>query len=1489
MRKFTRILFKSFRVLLYTIIILVICSYFAIRSHKFQTWLGNKATAYLSKELKSKVYVEKIELDFFSKANLQGVMILDKKNDTLLCGNVGVDIRNFSYKNQSLTLKKISLQNATAKVIQYKNDSSYNFQFLIDYFDSGSKKDTTTKKGWDIKFGDVVLSNVNFTLRNEHSDTKVSNTMNFDNLAIKNINGKISDFKIDNETMYANIFKLTANEQSGFTLNNLTTRAKISPKELLLKDLVLQTPLTNINGELHFTYESWDDYQDFLNKIKINSTLTDNTKITLNDIAHFAPELEGLNETVFISGKVEGLVSDLYLKRIDIRLKDHTAFKGNLSISGLPDFNNSFLHFDADQLSTNYTDLVQIPDYPFNKNKKLELPLILKSLGTINYKGKFDGFVTDFTTYGKFTTSLGNLQTDLSIKLDSIPAKTSYHGKLKTSGFNIGALAGVNNLNNLNNLTMNAQVKGKGISLASLDAAFDGNIATLNYNGYTYKNIQLNGEIKDRIFNGLVLSKDPNANFDFNGNISFQNALPEMDFIATINALNFSELKLVNKLDSGILSSQVLIILKGNSIDNLSGEINFDDTQYKTKTKKFKLSTFDLKLDQSGTHKVIKLSSAYANAILEGEFLLSNLQPAFKSFLNNYYPKYIKTPSKQIFYNDAATFNITIKNFKTINELFLPDVMLSAGTNVNGTFDASIHNLNLNGFSSKLEYQKNIVPNLSFKVTEEQSVISAVVKGDGVKVKDSLYLDNFNLCLSSQNSTTKYDFEWDNLKTPVNKGSFIGSVNLNPREISISYDTIVAILRDSSWHMVYNNPTVIDTAGNVLINPLLLVNNNQSIGLAGIISKRPQDTLQVNLQNLALQQFNPILSAFKLQLEGRLNGDMKLFNALGQSAFAGNVDIEGLKLNNNLIGKLVAKADLNPADKSIFLDGYTTLGLSFDMANPMKNLTFNGYYFLDKKENNLDFKFGAKPINLKLLNPFLTNILTINNALINGDGTIKGSPADIKVEGNFKLFKSEIKVDYTNVTYNIVGDVEIMPDQIRFSDLVMNELNLKGIPQGTLNGNIFHRNFEQIQLDYDISYRKMLVLNTTEKDNGTFYGKVYGSGNVGIYGFVNNLHMQIIDTTTKNSKFFLPLDGPTEIGENNFIRFVKLDTVNIVEDKKLTGFDLDMRLNLTPEAVVQIILDKKNGDVLNAQGFGDLGLQINTLGKFEMFGDYILTNGDYNFTLENVINKKFQIVEGSSISWSGNPLNADINVTTSYRQRVSIAPLINDTVQYSARVPVDLKLNITGKLFTPVIDFNLDVQNIDATAQSRITNILSDEAELNRQVFSFLLFRSFVTPQIFNSGGGGVNAGTAAASTSSEMLSNRASEFINNYFGNLTGIKDLNLGVNYRPGSNNSQAVDLALSKQFLNNKVSVDGNFGVNNNTTTNSNGLIGDVNVDYKLTDDGRYRLRGFNRSNDVTQLTTSGGLFTQGVGVFYRKEFDSFNFRLKKNKKNEEEGKK
>lgn len=1469
--KVTRIFFKSLGIVLLFLFLSGVALFFAVQTYSFQTWLGKKASAYLSKEIKTKIDINAIQIDFFTKATLKGVLILDTHHDTLLCGNLYVDVKTLNFRNEQLTVENVTLSQTTAKLIKYKGDSTYNFNHLLSYF-SGNSKDTSTTSNWDVKLLGVTLNDLSFVYRDEKFKSTSGPTINFDDIRLSHTSGKISAFKIKGDTIVAKLSHFKTKEQSGFEIKDLSTKASISGKQLLCEDLRLETPKTLLKGKIDFRSKSWDDYQDFTNKVYMDSELEDSTRICFTDIASFTSELNGLDETIFLSGKVKGLVNEMTVKNAELSYGKHTRFRGNVSMTGITDFNTSFIHFDAKELATNYSDLIRIPSYPFNEHKKLPIPEELKRLGTVTYRGKFDGFTNDFTTYGQFTSALGKIQSQLSIKLGTKTEDIQYKGKLKTENFDLGTLLGQTDFNNL---SINCLIEGKGIQVDNLDATFEGQISSIEYNRYTYKNIQLNGTFKEKLFNGLLTSEDPNANFDFNGTVDFTKKIPEMNFISTLNRLNLKELNFNTRNDSGALSSQIFININGDDINNLTGQINFDNTIYKTTTRKYKLSTFNLFLEQHTTNKKIRLSSEYFNAAIFGRYDLTNLKPAFENMLYHYYPTFFAKPTRSVKYTDELTAQVNIKKFNTIKELFIPELMVSAGTILDLNFNAAEDKLNIQLSSSKVSYQSITAKDLVIILNENDSTVLAEASGKSLAFADSLKMENFNFRISSVDKKADYSIDWDNLIQPKNKGELKGQITYESDKFFMYNEKISATINDSTWNLKSPSTITIHKNGNLEIDSLLIANNQQKINVQGSLTEQAGDSLVISTQSLVLKQFNPLLQAIKFKLDGELNGNITLSNTDKKFAFNGDVVANNLVINDNIIGQALIKTLYYPSSNKIDISGFTSMGIDDENGQPSKNISFKGAYFLDKKEESIDIDFSAKPANLKLLNPLLEGILTINHGFVNGAGKVHGSPDNIKIDGKFRLFNSEVKVDYTNVVYNITGDIEVMPDQIRFSDLYMREKGTKSAAQGTINGNVFHSNFTDIQLDYDITYKNMLILNTTQKENSTYYGRVFGTGNVGIYGRVTNLYMTIENTTNKNSKFYLPLDNPDEVSDDNFVQFVKRDTLAVKKEPELSGFNLSMLMHATPELNVQIIIDEKTGDILNVKGKGDIAMTVNTLGKFEMEGDYVISNGDYLFTIENVINKKFEIQPGSTISWSGDPLGAEIDVTTSYKQRTSVAPLLNDTTgNYKQATAVDCKLGIAGKLFSPFISFAIEFPNIDATARARIDNVLSDETELNRQVFSFLLFRTFVVPQIYGSNVGGVSAGGAAMSTGSELLSNRISDFLNTYLGG-SGMKDLQLSVNYKPQTtNNSETMNVGLSKQFFDNKMTVDGNFGMTTNSaaTKNPNGLVGDIYIDYKLSADGRFRIKGFNKTNDLTQQSLAGGPYTQGVGFFYRVEFET-----------------
>ena len=1464
--KITRILLKT---LLYSVILLVLIIgilYFVGQTESFQTWTAQKATVYLSKELGTKVDVGKLKITFIKNVVLQDVFIGDKHNDTILSGKtIRVNVSGFDFKLHTLKIDEAELSNVKVKLLKYKNEEDFNFQFLADYFSSKDTAKFDTVAPWKIKYGAIVLNNVDLTYRLLRDTAKLTQNMNYNNLHITSLYGRVSEIDFRNDTIFSQITNLRANEQCGISLSNLTSKVSVSPRHLQCDSLYLKTAKSLIKGSFSFKYNTWSDYTDFINKVYMKGNLKDSTVINMKDVTYFAEDLNNFNEVFYIKGKVRGFVNDLIGSELDISYRKNTKFVGDFSISGLPDIDKSYIHFDAQKLSTSKEDLEKFPIPPFNKVTFLKLPIEIAKLGVITYKGKFDGFINNFATYGNFKTDIGNLKTDIQVSDNPKTKLVEYSGSFSTTSFNVAKLFPSYGI--IGPVSLSAKIKGKGLTADDLDLIIDGNIKSITYNNYAYNNLKIDGIFKKRIFNGEIVSKDPNADLDFRGSVDLNNKVPKMDFIATINNFDLKQTHFSNAKLDGKISSQILINLHGDNIDNLTGLINFDNTIYSNASKEYKLSTFNLELNQENVSKNIKLNSNIINLQLAGKYKLSSLPNAFSQYLNTYFPTFFKAKTKYI-YSDKAEFNVKIKNFTIIKELFLNDLMISPNTVVEGSFDASINYLYLKTNNDLINYSGIKFYKNSISINSLPNGVSFIYNAKSIAINDSLSFKNTSVNFVANDKISNFELAWNNILKPMYAGDLKGNILFEDSHADIVFEKIKISVADSIWQLVKPNTITIDTAFVVKIQPITIYNNNQLITLDGILSKNNSEKCDVIIQNFKLSQFNSLLTDAKVTIDGSVTGNISVFGAFDKSIINGDMSFSDLKFNNKLIGSGEIKSEYNREKEYVSINGFSAFAKDFD-GTLFKNLQFNGYYYTKKQEDNLDISFKAEPFDLSLLQPYLKDILTVKVGFLNGSGKVTGTPGNPQINASLKIMKCVMLIDYLNVQYTVSGNVNIKPNQINFDNL---EIRDKTGNLGSVDGNIFHNNFKNMRIDFDVNTKKLMLLNTTSANNSSFYGTAYASGNIGIYGFTEDIKVEINMKTNGGTRFYIPLGGPSEIGNNEFIQFVTKDTIKVIKSSSKSNLSLDFNLEATSDAEVQLIFDEKSGDVIKARGDGNLNMKINSKGKFDMFGDYVLSTGDYLFTLENFVTKKFEIEKGSSIKWNGNVYKANIDIAANYKQRASIKPLFpNDSSSnYNKRYPVDCKLYMKDKLTSPDITFGIELPTIDESTRTLIKNLLADPNELNRQVFSLLLLRSFVTP-ISVTGGSGVSAGGAVAATGSEMLSNKISSWLNGV------TKDIDIGVNYRPGNSlSSDELDLALSKQLFNNRLVIDGNFGVTNSTTntktTNNSNLIGDVTLEYKLTESGRYRVKAFNRSNDNTQVLNSGGPFTQGVGVFYREEFES-----------------
>jgi hypothetical protein len=328
----------------------------------------------------------------------------------------------------------------------------------------------------------------------------------------------------------------------------------------------------------------------------------------------------------------------------------------------------------------------------------------------------------------------------------------------------------------------------------------------------------------------------------------------------------------------------------------------------------------------------------------------------------------------------------------------------------------------------------------------------------------------------------------------------------------------------------------------------------------------------------------------------------------------------------------------------------------------------------------------------------------------------------------------------------------------------------KGNP-AILNGRVNHKNFKDFVADLTINANESLVLNTKPKDNSLFYGTAYATGVTTIKSSPNLLSFDISARTGKNTKFYMPLNTSQSVSEYSFVSFIDTKPVKVGANDSgngqiktpvsQTGFDLNFDLEVTPDAEAQLVFDSKVGDVMKGHGSGNLNISLNPKGDFKIIGDYIIEDGDYLFTLGNILNKSFSVENGGKIMFNGDIKNAEIDMKAIYKLKASLLPILQDE-NYKDRIPVECQLNLSGNLWNPVVGFNIYLPTADEKTRTYVRNAISTEEELSRQFLYLLVMNSFYADPAFGPAANSTSStGTAAmAVTTFEMLSSQLSNWL---------------------------------------------------------------------------------------------------------------------------------
>jgi hypothetical protein len=1451
------------------IILIPTTAFFVLKSSKVQTYLTQKIAKEISEKLNAKFEVESVNYKFFNRVVLRNVYIEDQQQDTLLFSKELIcNISKFDRKLKNIDISNISLIDAKFYLTKFNTIQPINLTSLIK---SAVKNDSTDSKKtkWNINFKNIELHRTAFCYKSVRKiDTDYG--INFNDL-----NCFIDELLVKNLTIedgYVNFYtkNLKVKEKSGFEVYSMKFFMSIGLEHMIFRNLKIRSPYSFINADsVCFYHNNFDEYEKFAKNIKLDFALQE-SNASFKDIGYFAPIFKNIDLNAVISGRVYSKLSTFKGKDLKIQVGEQTELITNFNLNGLPDHRQMFMFVDFKKLTTGAKDFELFNKF-LKKGKRISIPENFKKLGNISYKGNFAGFFDDFVTYGKFTSELGNISTDLSLQPD-LNSALKLKGSFKTKDFQLGELYGYNDI--IGKLSMSAQINGS-ISNKTIKANTEGVVDNFEINKYDYQNIKFDGFLTEKTYNGIFSVTDPNIQVNFSGGIDFSNDIPEFNFYANVPKAKLYELN-IDKTDStSFLSFDLETNFKGINIDNAIGDIKIHNaslTKYNDQMIFDHLNIVSEHLND--THR-IQMQSDYVDALLVGTYKSSTLIQSLQNLYYNYFPSLIKDPTDtiKIDFNNSFTLDLSLKKTKIISKFFIPSLIISDSSDFRFNYDANAKRFLLNAKFDKLIFKSHSFSDLAVNTYSNDSLFTTITKCSSLLLNNYFLLDNFKTTSIAHNDKVDFKLDWDNTDSIKYKGKILASTNVKQKVpySDPSYNITILpseiIVKDSLW---YINKSIINIDSTSLSIKNFIVNHgDQYFDINGKISENPKDTLFISCADLNLANINVLTQKSKLEFDGKINGKANISSFYNSPLFYSNINIDNLVLNKQVFGLTEIKSNWNEDLKAITIKAST-------LFNDKETINIDGNYFPSNK--NIDVNVSLTQLETSVISPFLSNFASNLTGITDGNALIKGTLSKPIFNGNLYFTNTSMTIDYINTPYYFTTKAQIINNSIVFTkaevfDSYKNMALTNGFVKFGPNKNIsfnFHLNAEKIQ-----------ALNTTGMDNDAFYGTAFMTGIVNIVGDRGNTFMDILGITEKNTKINIPLTKFQSVEESGFITFTNKNksTVAIEEDFDIStsGFQLNFDLEITPEADAQLIFDSKIGDVIRGNGSGNIKMEIDANSDFKMFGEYVIEEGDYLFTLQNVINKRFKIERGGNIVWNGEPYDATLDLEAVYNLKTSLSGLVdssyyNTSDYYKKRIPVECQVFLTEKLMNPNIKFSINLPTADEETKTLVRSLINTEEKQNKQFLSLLVLNTFMPEQssenYLSSPASTANIGTV---TTSELLSNQLSHW-------LSQISDeWDIGVNYRPGDEiTKDQVEVALSTQLLNDRVSVNGNVGYGGQTAEEASNLVGDFNVDVKLNKSGKLRVKAFNESND--KLIYENAPYTQGVGIFYREEFNAFSELLR-----------
>jgi len=1451
----------------------------------------------LSDLLNTRVTIGRINIGLLNRIIIDDVLLDDQDEQEMLkVTRLSAKFDIMPFFKGKISISSVQLFGFNINLQKKTPDSPPNFKFVLDAFASNDtvKKDNSL----DLRINSILIRRGRMAYH-VLSEEETPGKFNAKHIHLQNIIANISLKALSKDSINLGIKRLSLDEKvSGFSLKKMSLKLVANSRQTSIDNFAIELPETSLKLDtIHLIYDSLKAFDRFTEQVRF-SFRTLPSQITLKDISPFLPALSHFKEPISLDMEVKGTVNQLTCSHLEITA-DNRQFrlKGDVALQDLSHPQDAYVFGTLSELTATTRGvgfLVRNLSHDYNG-----VPPVLERLGNVSFRGEVSGYFTDIVTYGQLHTDLGGVNMDLKLSSDKSKGLFAYSGAVKTTDYKLGKLLANEQLGEI---TFNLDVHGRHVTDRLPVVELKGLIASVDYSRYRYENITLDGEYKQGGFNGKVALDDPNGSIYLNGDVNVSSRIPTFNFQAIINKLRPHDLNLTSKYPDTEFSLKLRANFTGGSVDEMIGEINVDSLEFMSPEKQYFMNNMNIRASKQNNENQLRLTSEFLTASVEGKFQYHTLPASILNIMRKYVPSLILPPKKPIETHNNFQFDIHIYNTDILSTIFDIPLTVYTHSTLKGYFNDPLQRLRVEGYFPRLQYKNNFIESGMILCENPSDHIRARVRLTNLKKKGAV---NLSLDAQAKDDNISTTLNWGNsaavtysgqlaavakfLRTEGEKPLLKAMVEVKPTDI---------ILNDTLWQ-IHPSQVVVDS-GKVDVNNFYFSHQDRYVRINGRLSDNPQDSVKVDLKDINMGYVFDIASiSDDVNFEGDATGTAYASGVFKKPVMNTRLFIKNFSLNQGRLGDLNIYGEWDNENRGIRLDASIK-----DISTTPSRVT--GIIHPLKPESGLDLNIEANELNLKFLEHYMKSIANDIKGRATGKVHFYGKFKGLNLDGAV-MTDASMNFDILNTHFAIKDTILLAPTGLTFNNIHISDMEGHS---GRMNGYLHFQHFKNLNYRFEIQANNMLVMNTKESTDMPFYGTVYGTGNALLTGnAIQGLDVNVAMTTNRNSIFTYINGSVASATSNQFIKFVDKtprrtiqDSIQIIsyyeqlqqkrqeaEEEQKTDIRLNILVDAMPDATMKIIMDPVAGDYISGKGTGNIRTEFYNKGDVKMFGSYQINQGVYKFSLQEVIRKDFVIKNGSTITFNGAPLDANLDIQASYTvNSASLNDLIpeeSSSIIQQPNVKVNCIMNLSGILVRPTIKLGIELPNERDEVQTLVRNYISTEEQMNMQILYLLGIGKFYTEDARNNQNSNVM---------SSVLSSTLSGQLNNALSQVFETNNWNIGTNLSTGDKGwtDMEVEGILSGQLLNNRLLINGNFGYRDNPMANTN-FVGDFEAEWLINRSGDIRLKAYNETND--RYYTKTNLTTQGVGIMYKKDFNKWSdlffwnkWKLRNKRKQEEKSK-